>query len=276
MALKALLDSLDGIDASLKSHYTEVKDGPHRGKFVLGVEGVGGFALEDVAGVKGALQKERALREERDALLKAFEGLDPAAARDALTQLEKLKDAVPKDQLAGLVDRAVKDLKAKLEGDLKATGERATKAEQRARDLAVNQRAIDAFGKHKAKGGRTEALLALLRDKLDVKFEDGKLEPVIRIKGPDGIPVPSRKAGSDAAMDVDEFVGVMREEMYPEFFEGSGHSGTGANGGSIGGGGGANGKFTIPESVARTDHSKYREVRDAAEKVGQSVQVVPG
>ena len=52
--LKAMLDSLEGISDGDKGHYVE-KDG----KFFLDVGPVGGWALEDVAGLKTALGTER-------------------------------------------------------------------------------------------------------------------------------------------------------------------------------------------------------------------------
>lgn len=83
MALKAILDTMDGLDEGMKGHYAQGEDG----KFRLDIEG--GFkTAEEVKVLSDTLGKERAAAREAEKALRAFEGLDPAAARDALKKLD--------------------------------------------------------------------------------------------------------------------------------------------------------------------------------------------
>lgn len=81
MAIKAVLDSLDGVDDGLKGLYVESE-----GKYRIDIEG--GFKTPaEMEGLTSALGKEREQNKAHAKLLKAFEGLDAAAARDALAKV---------------------------------------------------------------------------------------------------------------------------------------------------------------------------------------------
>lgn len=81
MPIKAVIDSVDGLDSSVASLY--VKDGE---KYRLDVEG--GFkTLAEVEGLSSALGKEREVNKANAKMLKSFEGLDAEAARDALAKI---------------------------------------------------------------------------------------------------------------------------------------------------------------------------------------------
>ena len=103
MAIKAVLDSLDGVDDSLKSLYAE-----NEGKFRLDVEG--GFkTASEVDGLTSALGKEREQNKAHAKLLKAFEGLDAAAARDALAKVASWDESQQKS-----AEKLEADLQARL------------------------------------------------------------------------------------------------------------------------------------------------------------------
>lgn len=104
MALKALLDTLDGIDEGMKTHYVPSEDGTFR----LDIEG--GFKTSaEVQMLSNTLGKERVKASEAEKALKAFEGLDPSAARDALKKL----DAWTEDQ-----SKAAEKIQAELDARL--------------------------------------------------------------------------------------------------------------------------------------------------------------
>src|SRR5262245_7637775 len=109
MALKALLNSLDGLDDATKALYVE-KDG----KFVLDVESVDGFALEDVNGLKTALGKERTRADRAEGLNVKFKDLDPDKARAALAELEELKKLDPSKEADKIANTKFEAAKAQL------------------------------------------------------------------------------------------------------------------------------------------------------------------
>lgn len=90
--LKAVLDTLDGLDEARTGLYVQGDDG----RYYLDAEGVDDLpAVQGLRGKRDELLK--AQRELRDQL-KAFEGLDAEAARTALAKLEELEDGKLKDK----------------------------------------------------------------------------------------------------------------------------------------------------------------------------------
>ena len=98
MALKAVLDSIDGLDDGLKALYVE-----QDGKFRLDVEG--GFKTPDeITGLTSALNKEREARSQLEKQAKKFEGIENPA--DALKALETIKNLDAKKLIdAGEVEK---------------------------------------------------------------------------------------------------------------------------------------------------------------------------
>lgn len=98
MALKAILDSLDSVPEGLREHY---KKDETSGKYRLDADGV-----EDVTGLKSALEKERNERKTTSQKLKELTeqlgDLDPAKAREALKKLQEMEDKKMID--AGKID----------------------------------------------------------------------------------------------------------------------------------------------------------------------------
>lgn len=76
-----IIDSIDKAPEALRPFYSQDSAS---GKFRLVVREVDGFALENVAGLRSTLQDQKAKHDRAQAALKAFEGLDPAKAREAL------------------------------------------------------------------------------------------------------------------------------------------------------------------------------------------------
>ena len=92
MALKSILESLDGLSEDIKKEYTE-KDG----KFYLDIEGLD--LHPGVGGLKRAKDHEKNLRQKAEE--KARELEDQLTAKD--TEIEGLRTgAVPKDDVAAL------------------------------------------------------------------------------------------------------------------------------------------------------------------------------
>lgn len=268
MALKALVSSLDEVPESLRGEYAEIKDGPRKGKFVLSVEGAEGYGLDDLVALKETLSKERKIRSEYEGKLKAFGDLDAAAAREAMAQLEKLKGALPKDQVDQLVQSKIGEFKAKAEAERAELEKRLEQLDQSRRALAVRSEAMRALAALK---GNPDLLLPLIERVADPVWQDGQDLPSVRIKDADGSHMVTRKSGSTDPMGIEEYVTVLRDK-YPQAFEGHGNTGSGANGATTGAGGRRSGPFTISREDAR-NHAKYVAAREAAAKAGAQLQV---
>ena len=218
MALKALLDSLDGLPEAIAAHYTKTQDG----KFVLGVEESAGYALENVAGLKKALIDEREAHKQAAKALKAFEGIeDAAAARDAL---EKLKAGSLKGSAE--LDEYRKQLEAKVAKDLAAATGKVTAYEKQLQELRFGTEARDAISKAK---GKANLLLPIIERR--VRWDagtDGKL--TMLLVGDDGKPMISPKAGSSDPMTIADFVATLKTQPdYAPAFEATAPAGSGSN-----------------------------------------------
>ncbi|ODT09445.1 MAG: hypothetical protein ABS35_42970 [Kaistia sp. SCN 65-12] len=232
MALKALLASLDGIDDATKALYVE-KDG----KFILDVETVEGFALEDVSGLKTALGKERTARENAERLTAAFKDIDPAKAKEALAKVEEWGNLDPSkeaDKIANSKFEAAKtQLLEKHTGELTSRDERIGHLTKTVEGLLIDAAATSALAEAK---GSVELLLPHVRAHTRVKEVDGKFQ--VEVIDKDGNAKIADSKGTP--MDIKGLVAEMRQsEAFGRAFEASGNSGTGkqpGNGGGFGGG----------------------------------------
>jgi hypothetical protein len=87
LALKAIVDTLDGVDEALQGLYAKGEDG----KFRLELEGA--ETEEEVAGLRSALQKERERAKTYEARLKKLpEGFDPSKDLEELATLRKERE----------------------------------------------------------------------------------------------------------------------------------------------------------------------------------------
>lgn len=237
MALKAILASLDGIDDATKALYVE-KDG----KFVLDVETVEGFALEDVSGLKTALGKERTARENAERLTAAFKDIDPAKAKEALAKVEEWGNLDPSkeaDKIANSKFEAAKtQLLEKHTGELTSRDERIGHLTKTVEGLLIDAAATSALAEAK---GSVELLLPHVRAHTRVKEVDGKFQ--VEVIDKDGNAKIADSKGTP--MDIKGLVAEMRQsDAFGRAFEGSGNSGTGKTPGNGGGaGGGQKGNF---------------------------------
>lgn len=234
MALKAIISAEEFAKLSdpLKGEYRETKAGS--GKYLLDVSTVEGFALEDVVGLKSALGKERSARETLEAAQKAFEGLDPKAAREALKALEDLQKNPLDEKIKTQVEARERALTEKFGLDLKAKEAEASDYRKQLEEHLVSSAATAAIAKHK---GVIPLLLPHVLSQVRVeKNAAGKF--VAKVVAADGTPRISLKQGSSENMSIDELVESMRgSDTFGVAFEGSKSTGTGAGGAGAGGAG---------------------------------------
>lgn len=259
MALKAILDSTEGLDDPIKALYAEQKDGPAKGKFLLQVDGAGGYALENVNGLKTALSTERSAKEAAEAKLKDFGDLDPAAAREAIAKAEKLSALDPEKEADKIVEERVKAVAEKMKT---AHGKEleALKTERdgllKEVDQGTRLRAKgEAFDKHGVIPERRKALDAFVDRYLKTEIVDGKR--VVRVLDDDG---NLRVANDGSNMDAARFVEELRnDEAFSPFFKGVDKSGGGTPPGS-GGAGGPGKTISRKEFEGISDPSKKMEI----------------
>src|SRR5262245_21998910 len=255
MAKKYQVDSLDDVPEADRALYVE-KDG----KFVLDVEG-----LEDVSGLKSALQREReASRKARDELKglgERYKDLDPEKAREALRQLEELEEQGLRD--AGKIDELVaKRLKgAETEWNRQRDGltrERdAVTAQVQTLQSRLEELLIDG-------ALREAAAESHVRPEHYVDIRN-RLRHIWRL-GPEGQPVPMNGEeiiygrGAQPITMKEPIEGILKD--VPGFVLPS--SGGGANGGSTI----VNGRgLTLSREAAR-DPQQYRAAKAQADKQG--------
>ena len=215
MGLKYQLDTLDGLDDSVKSLYTEKE-----GKFVLGIEGLP--QPEDVSGLKSKVQE---LLDEKKAADKARKDAEDQAR---LEREENARKSGNVEELEKSWTEKFNRREAELNGMLEQ--ERGTLSTQ-IRDLTVGRTATD-IASALAIPGSAKALLPHIERRLSVEQRDGK--PVV---------VVLDQQGKLSAATLDELKAEFANDTaFAPLIAGSKASGGGAAGAG-GGGGAAKGKI---------------------------------
>ena len=232
MTLPATIDNLDAVPPELRAHYMATEDG----RFRLDAEGV-----EDVAGLKSALEKERAARKALKAELDAL----AAPADDGLAETgtsgieidendpgEPVRITPTGDTVSGEdveaegeaseLSEAISEPGSEL--DPAATSEAAAVLRRQLETRLIEAEATAAII---AAAGVPELLLPVMLPRLGVRELDGAFQ--VQVLGPvDGDEVPESLA---------ELVDALRRsEIYGRAFAGTGKSGSGAPADSAGGG----------------------------------------
>lgn len=215
MGLKYQLDTLDGLDDSVKSLYTEKE-----GKFVLGIEGLP--QPEDVSGLKSKVEE---LLGEKKAAEKARKDAEDQAR---LEREEAARKSGNVEELEKSWSEKYNRREAELNGMLEQ--ERGTLSTQ-IRDLTVGRTATD-IASALAIPGSAKALLPHIERRLSVEQRDGK--PVV---------VVLDQQGKLSAATLDELKAEFANDTaFAPLIAGSKASGGGAAGAG-GGGGAAKGKI---------------------------------
>lgn len=215
MGLKYQLDTLDGLDDSVKSLYTEKE-----GKFVLGIEGLP--QPEDVSGLKAKVDE---LLGEKKAAEKARKDAEEQARLEREEAARKSGDV---EELEKSWSEKYNRREAELNGMLEQ--ERGTLSTQ-IRDLTVGRTATD-IASALAIPGSAKALLPHIERRLSVEQRDGK--PVV---------VVLDQQGKLSAATLDELKAEFANDTaFAPLIAGSKASGGGAAGAG-GGGGAAKGKI---------------------------------
>ena len=229
MALEPIVtkEELGKLAEPFQKEYAEQKDGT----FLLAVTPKAGFALENVEGLRGALESERTTRKAAEGRLKAMDGIDPVKAREALEKVEKMADYTPGEKVAELVRSREEQLSAKYEEQIKKLKADNTEYDGLVQTLMVENEAVRVLaGKEPGKPvGNPKLLLPHIKGVTKIeKTPEGRY--VRKIIGPNGHPLLSRRQGAPADMDLEEYItDVMRKDTELQgAFYGSQQSGAGA------------------------------------------------
>lgn len=226
MALKAIVEKLDDVNEAHRDVYREgTADEGLEGKYVLAVEGAGGYALENVEGLKSALGKERSTRERLERDVVKFKDLDPDKARQALAELEELKAIDPNKEADKIANSKVEAAKAQLlekhKGELTAKEERIGHLSKTVESLLVDQVATTALAEAK---GSVKLLLPHVRAHTRVKEMDGKF--TVEVVDQEGNARIADAKGTPMAIK-DLIAEMKASEEFGRAFDASGQSGSG-------------------------------------------------
>ena len=227
MALKSILESLDGLSDDIKKEYTE-KDG----KFYLDIEGLDEHP--GVGALKRAKDHEKTLRQKAEGKVTELENI--LLAKD--TEIEGLRTgAIPKSD----VDALKQSYEQKLQNKEVEFNERYTKLNSLVEKHMLDGKALEIA----TEISTVPALLAPhIRGRLKLEEVNGELS--ISVLDPTGKP-------SAASLD-DLRKEVLSNKNFAPILIGSKASGGGANGGS--GGGGASKKLSEMNEAERTEFAK--------------------
>lgn len=226
MALKAMVKTLDGIEDAQKSLYRRESNGAES-RYVLDVEPVEGYALENVAGLKGALVKERENVAEAGKRLDAFRDLDPVKARDALAKVDAMKSWTPDDKVREQIEARTREMAVKHDHEVASL--KTSNAQLRAgyEKVTVEHALVQAATRHQF---MVPAIAArLFRDQVAL---DANLQPVVL--GADGKARQTvNNDGAVRSVTIDEFVAEQAKNPdYAPLIQGNGATGTRGAGGN--------------------------------------------
>lgn len=251
MALKALLDSVEGLDESIQKEY---KKDEKSGKYILDVEAVDGLALENVSGLKTALQKERGERSKLADMLKKFEGIeDPDAAREALEKYEEVKNWAPDKKVEEMLDARTKDLVKKHQKEFEKKDNEAKALRQQLEQVLISEAAMKAITA--AKGSPT-LLLPHVKQAARLREADGKyLVEVIDETG------TVKVDNNGNPMTIQQFVEDLKSsDDFARAFEPSGSSGSGSGGSSSRQTANPGGKRTVKSSDQEAINANWEAI----------------
>jgi hypothetical protein len=244
MALKAILDSLDGLSEELRGHYTE-----QDGKFMLSVTSVDGFALENTKGLKSALERERADRRKLNDRLAAIGDHDPDVIREAVSKLDEIKSWDPDKKVSEAVkarEAQIVDLHKK---ELNKADGRAKTLQRQLESVLIDQAAERAIVEAK---GNVRLLLPHVKSALRIR-EDGErfLAEVVNERGEPRI---GDKHGQP--MTIAQYVEELRTDAsFAAAFTATDSRGSGASGGS-----GSRGTTSAGQRIATRDDLAHGRV----------------
>lgn len=248
MPLKYVVDSLDGMEDSVKSFYGQADDG----KFYLQVETESGAPLEEVTGLKNTLKLEL---NKRKALEKQIKDLNPDGLQTRIKELETQLQAAgsngakAEEAIRSAVKSAEEQFKAqlqKLQGETKFLEDQL----QQAMIVSVASQAIQ------GEKGEVGLLMPHVRQRARMKREGDKIQ--VEVVDEEGNPMYDvGKDGTTSPKTIASLVRDMKSsKVFQRAFEPTGANGVGSSGGSVNAPAGGKIKISRHDVQALSRHAK--------------------
>ena len=225
-------EQFKALPAHFQAEYAKGQDG----RYVLAVEQVDGWALENVQGLRSALSSERTTAATLKQQIEAFKDLDPVAARAALQKLAELGD-ISKLKGEDKVNAQIAAVKGELETKLRTETE---SRDGRIKHLTaeINRMLVESAARSALQtAGVTDSIDLLLphvMSSLRAVEENNRF--VTRVVDQAGNVRITGQSGKTDPMDATEFVGLMRDDKrFKVAFPAPTKGGTGAPTGGSGG-----------------------------------------
>ena len=242
MPIKAIVEDINSVDESQRSLYRE-----DNGRYVLDVEAVqvtdstgrvAEYALENVTGIKSALQSERALARSAADKIKGFEGLDSAKIRADLEELATLRNQSGdiESKVNTLAQSKIDQLVEKHQNDMSASVDTAKAYRSKVEDLMIDQALATAIRKNGGDEGTVTLLMPHLKGQVSLReMANGNFIPEVV----DNVSKEPRIGDSmGTPMSMDQLVGEFKgSNIYASAFPGTGTSGGGTKTSNNSGGG---------------------------------------
>ena len=219
MTLKMKLQTLDGLEDSIKALYRKTDTG-----YVLDADGE---PADEVAGLKSALQKEK---QEMLELKQKLDGLSKNELAE-LKRLKKVAEEAERERLErdGNWEAVKSQMLKKHQEELEAVNSRVAGLQGQLERVLVDQAALEAITSNK---GNPKLLLPIVKASLRLVEENG--QQVVRVVNAQGQPIVANAKGD--AMTIAGYVESLRAEPdYQAAFAASGASGGGSQSGASGG-----------------------------------------
>ncbi|UOF80051.1 hypothetical protein [Caudoviricetes sp.] len=256
--LKTKLATLEGLDEQTKSLYVQKDE-----YFVLNTESVDGWSLENVSGLRSALERERAESKAAREKLALYGELDPEAAKNAVTKYEEFKNWKPDQNVEKVWSERADEIKKKHDR------EKAEILKERvALEEEIRAQHVDSALAQIVSGKASYKLLLPIVKQHAIVERDAAGRRVVRVKNPEtGNPRISQRSGNqENLMGLEEYVmDVLRNDQdYADAFKPS-KGGSGASNDSAGESGGAGFKVVSRGDANNVD---LAEVARGRVKVG--------
>ena len=216
-------------ESALKVEY--VTHPTEQGKYLAKIDGVDGWALEHVVGLRRTVEEVRNERNDLREKLKGFDGIDSAEHARLLAKKTEIDgwDPTNDDAFKTRLEEQNATWQKKYDTDVGAANTKADISDGKYRNRVKREEVLKAVVKH-AHPDCIEQMMDLVLPKVDVFDHDG--QEAVWAKGVDGKPAITQIAGKSDNMNSEELVLSLKPQPgYSRMFPGSGATGGGATGG---------------------------------------------
>ncbi len=200
------------------------------------------YALEDVKGLRTALEKERTSAAEMKSQLAKFADIkDPEAAKKALAQIEEWQKNPPDERLAKQIEAARQHLETQYRNEINARDAKIKDSESTIKEQAetikrqeIWHAAKEAMFQHDVLPDASDLLMTAIMDmcRCTPQVKDGRTTFLIEVLDKDGNVRISPKTGSTDRMSVGELIEELKKGRYAFCFKATQAAGSGAGGSS--------------------------------------------